>query len=370
MTFNDNIKNELSSYVYKLESVTYFDSQKSIMQTPSHHSFILFKESIGQIELNGTNYSINEDSVFFSHANNHKKQEIHFTERLQGYHFQFYSLIDQVAGEYKQSPLSCPQKLYTTQHSLLQTKAEEIFNLQDHDKMMANILFQKWIYTVFNELQTGQSLSIEQLIHKSREYINTHYHLEITRDQLAQMTGLNVDYYSRKFKQYFQKSPITYLNDVRLWQAKQRLIQTNEPIRSIAKQVGFTDEFYFSRKFKTKEGYSPTFYINKLKQSRRLASLNHVVTGHSLALGIEPYAAIRNQSFPLTSEIEHTLSIGNEYPDLERLLTVKPELIVRCAPADQKQTNKDELYHHIAPTVTLSFQDSLEKEFRYYGSFT
>ncbi|TSB47370.1 helix-turn-helix domain-containing protein [Alkalicoccobacillus porphyridii] len=358
MQTNENLKKDLSAFLYTLESATYFETTSTLKQEQALHSLIILKEPTGWIDLNGDIHHIDEDSIFFLHADIHKQQMIQFQQRVSGYHFQFFSLKDKGKGNYEASSLACPQKLVTAQSLLLQSKAQEVMNHQTQDKMMSNILFQTLIHTLLNELKIEKSVSIEQLIHKSREYIDNHYQLEITREQLAQMTGLNADYYSRKFKQRYQKSPIAYLNDVRLRQAKQRLIQTNEPIRSIAKQVGFSDEFYFSRKFKAKEGSSPTIYINKLKQSNRVASLNHLVTGHSIALGLEPYAAIRNDSFPITIK---SIEIGHHQPNLERLFTVKPDLIVRCATADQKQTTKDELYNQIAPTVTLAFQDSWQK---------
>ena len=361
MAFSENVRNELSSFLYTLESATHFQAKTCLEQKPFLHGFILLKEPNGQMTIDGTSHSIYHDSIFFIHAHSHKHQLIQFQQPLEGYHVQFHALTTKGHGKYESTYLPCPQMFSTTQPFNLQSKIQEIINQQNQDPMMANISFQTWIHTLLNEIETEQSLPIKKLINQSREYMNTHYQSEITREQLAQMTGLHVDYYSRKFKQLYHKSPIAYLNEVRLRQAKQWLLQSNEPIRSIAKKVGFSDEFYFSRKFKAKEGKSPSIYINKLRESNRMASLNHLVTGHSMAIGSEPYAALRNQSFPITYNLSNMISIGDHQPNLDKLLDVKPDFIVRCAPEDHTHTTKDDVYQQIAPTVTLSYQDTWQK---------
>ncbi|MDQ0207341.1 AraC family transcriptional regulator [Alkalicoccobacillus murimartini] len=361
MHTNDNSQDDLSSLLYSLENATHFQAVTSIRQSRFLHGVVLFKEKDVVVHINGSRHQMHQAELLFLHADDKKEQTIHFDRALEGYHLQFSALKNQGHGQYKNVSLPLPQSIATSHKLLLQSKAQDIITHQGRtdgwDTVRATTLFQEWVYTLFNEIRTDQSLPLKQLIRDSRDYIHEHYHLDITREHLAQLAGLHIDYYSRKFKQEYQKSPIAYLNDVRLHQAKQWLIQTQEPIRSIAKRVGFSDEFYFSRKFKAKEGCSPVVYVNKIKQSSRVASLNHMVTGHLIALGLEPYAAIMNSSFPIVHQLDKTITIGSQKPDLERLLSAKPDLIVRCAPANQEQTTKDELFNHIAPTLTLSYQD-------------
>jgi len=45
-----------------------------------------------------------------------------------------------------------------------------------------------------------------------------------------------------------------------LTHAKWQLLHTLRPVKEIAREVGFTDELYFSRLFKKATGYSPTFF--------------------------------------------------------------------------------------------------------------
>lgn len=43
-------------------------------------------------------------------------------------------------------------------------------------------------------------------------------------------------------------------------EAKRELYLTSKPVKSIAMELGFNDEFYFSRFFKTNTNVSPTGY--------------------------------------------------------------------------------------------------------------
>ena len=53
---------------------------------------------------------------------------------------------------------------------------------------------------------------------------------------------------------------ITYLNDLRINQARQMLKDPMIKIRQIAHEVGFEDEKYFSRQFKKSTGMTPNDY--------------------------------------------------------------------------------------------------------------
>ena len=97
------------------------------------------------------------------------------------------------------------------------------------------------------------------------EYIEQNYSSRITCEQLAEMAGINRDYFTRAFKKQTGKSPREYLTGIRIQKAKQFLLHSDESVRLVAQRVGFGDEFYFSRKFKAVTGLSPTSYKTAVK---------------------------------------------------------------------------------------------------------
>ena len=72
-------------------------------------------------------------------------------------------------------------------------------------------------------------------------------------------------YISKIFKEIMGDSPINYLIKIRLSKAKELLNNSNTPIKTIAKMIGYNDPYYFSKLFKKYYGISP----NKFKEKQK-----------------------------------------------------------------------------------------------------
>ncbi len=64
----------------------------------------------------------------------------------------------------------------------------------------------------------------------------------------------------REFKRQYGEPPYRYILNQKLELAKTMLLRSNETIASIAAQLAFSDEFYFSNLFKKKTGLSPAAF--------------------------------------------------------------------------------------------------------------
>ena len=64
----------------------------------------------------------------------------------------------------------------------------------------------------------------------------------------------------RLFHQELGRSPMQYLNELRMAQAKNMLMQGDVSIGEVAEFCGYSTLYYFSRDFKAKNGVSPTQY--------------------------------------------------------------------------------------------------------------
>lgn len=98
------------------------------------------------------------------------------------------------------------------------------------------------------------------LVKRAIAYLQQHYARSISRWELAQDVGVSEDYLSRVFNQELSLSPWEYLNRYRIYQAKELLHRSNDSIGSIAQQVGFQDQRYFSRVFRKLTGVGPKEY--------------------------------------------------------------------------------------------------------------
>jgi len=69
---------------------------------------------------------------------------------------------------------------------------------------------------------------------------------------------------SRTFKEATGYTIIEYFNKLKIDKAKELLIEGNKKIREVAQELGFVDEFYFSRTFKKAEGMNPSEFCSKI----------------------------------------------------------------------------------------------------------
>ncbi len=97
-------------------------------------------------------------------------------------------------------------------------------------------------------------------IRSALNHIYFHYMDEITVPELAKMCHMSVYHFCRIFKNVIGCTAVAYINALRLNKATLLLTTTKMSVGEIAAAVGFPDVFYFSRRFKTEKGMSPTEY--------------------------------------------------------------------------------------------------------------
>lgn len=95
------------------------------------------------------------------------------------------------------------------------------------------------------------------LVKQAIAYLHQNYTRTVSRWEIAEAVGVSEDYLSRVFARELGISPWDYLNRYRILQAKHLLADTTESVGSIARQVGFKDQAYFSRVFHKVTRMSP-----------------------------------------------------------------------------------------------------------------
>ncbi len=94
-------------------------------------------------------------------------------------------------------------------------------------------------------------------------YIQQNYHREITVDEVANFCKLNRSYFSRKFKETMGCTPQEFLIHQRLTNAADLMQRTDLPVKVIAAQCGYTNQFNFSQAFKKCYGLPPREWRRK-----------------------------------------------------------------------------------------------------------
>lgn len=110
--------------------------------------------------------------------------------------------------------------------------------------------------------ETQQVERLKQVL----SYIHRHYQETIRLQDLAEELGMSVEHLCRSFKKMMKKSPVAYINEYRMQQAKLLLADTDERILDIALQVGFDNLSYFITVFKAHCGVTPSQYRKQLQK--------------------------------------------------------------------------------------------------------
>lgn len=112
---------------------------------------------------------------------------------------------------------------------------------------------------------TDSSLNSETVIpdnlKKAIGYIIHHSYEQITLDDLASYCNVSKQQLIRYFKFAFGTTPINYITEYKLYRAKEFLFyQPSLSIKEIAEELGFHNQYYFTRVFSKHTGETPSAY--------------------------------------------------------------------------------------------------------------
>ena len=91
-------------------------------------------------------------------------------------------------------------------------------------------------------------------------WILGHLHERMTVDTLAQRTCLCPRHFSRLFKQVFECTPADFVEELRLSEARRRLLGLRTTVENVAESVGFRSSDAFRRAFERRVGVTPSAF--------------------------------------------------------------------------------------------------------------
>ena len=100
--------------------------------------------------------------------------------------------------------------------------------------------------------------SIEQpLSFKIQEYLLKHFRDSVSQADLCELVHVSPSYLNRVFKSETGKTPIEFLNHIRVKESMELMKKQHLSVEMVAEDVGIRDPKYFSRVFKKISGVSP-----------------------------------------------------------------------------------------------------------------
>lgn len=109
----------------------------------------------------------------------------------------------------------------------------------------------------------GQKDHEDLPIVSAQEFIEQHYSLKLTVDELADRAGIGRRTFERRFRKATANTVVEYMQRVKIEVAKQQLETGRKTVNEVMYEVGYTDIKAFREVFKKVTGMSPIDYRNK-----------------------------------------------------------------------------------------------------------
>lgn len=144
-------------------------------------------------------------------------------------------------------------------------KTRHFFACLESDALADGIVLRHEIESILLSLLEKNNVRLESnrfspVVVRAIKYIKRNLSAQLTVAEIAEHSFVSTSTLTKHFKTELSKSVSEYVSDRIMFEACQRLLKTNLSILAISEKYGFSDQFYFSRRFKEKFGLSPMKY--------------------------------------------------------------------------------------------------------------
>ena len=150
------------------------------------------------------------------------------------------------------------------QPTLVQTQVDQILSLlrnwDDSHIDTLDRLCELLIIASLTQSSEAQTTDSSDRIDQARFWMEAHYNSPIAIDAIADRFGFAPITFRRHWTKRIGSPPTQYLTRLRMQKARLLLVETDLPISTISRQVGYEDPLYFSRRFRQEIHNTPTQY--------------------------------------------------------------------------------------------------------------
>lgn len=143
---------------------------------------------------------------------------------------------------------------------LLETLLATLRRHQVADRLTASRFAYDFIMTLLSCGQGNCAGQRNELLPLVDQYCLDNMDSPVSVRELAKKAGLSFWHFSRKFKEETGESPHGYITKLKMEYALRRLQNTNDSVKSISYECGFTDPSHFCKVFRRLYGESPELF--------------------------------------------------------------------------------------------------------------
>lgn len=157
-------------------------------------------------------------------------------------------------------------RIYSTVVSLFTVMCREnkFYELEVYGilfKILTLLYTEGYVTTSVKTQRSRRTDTVTDLI----KWIDGNYKDGITLNELSERAGLNKNYLCKLFREYTSKTPIEYINGLKIENACYEMTVNGKSVTSSAYDSGFNDLSYFCKTFKILKGITPKQYAkNKI----------------------------------------------------------------------------------------------------------
>ncbi|ANE45801.1 hypothetical protein SY83_05240 [Paenibacillus swuensis] len=123
--------------------------------------------------------------------------------------------------------------------------------------------------TLAAKLEEKRKSKHDDLVQGITQIVDSRYRdPDLSLDKIAEELGLSATYLGRIYKQHTMKTILGYISEVRMSQARELLLLTDDSVGDIAEQIGFANGPYFFKAFKKANGITPAEYRKHVRQQQ------------------------------------------------------------------------------------------------------
>ncbi len=237
--------------------------------------YVLLIESKAQFSIDMIDYEIDQKSCVFLSPYQYFQMKNNSEQSVQilSFHGDFYCI------EYHKKEVACNgilfNNIYDTPYILLNEEQFDeiarlfykIKELQNQTESYEIALMKAYLQVILAICSKEKQLTLHQTNSQQynefssfRELIEKHFLIEKSIAFYANHYSVSNEALSKKVKALYGKPPTVLIRERWVLEAKKQLHLTYKNINEIAFELGFDDEFYFSKYFKKEVGVSPKKY--------------------------------------------------------------------------------------------------------------
>lgn len=223
-------------------------------------------------------YYLNETTVL-SELNGENKRTIERIRKLlvESQYKEAYLEFEKLCADFQDREIT-EKEISRTVYYIMDTCwmfSEKNLDIEEQKKLLDSLMYEsftvkeiceniKILFDIPEQNMVSGKIDTEENYIKIKNYILDHLKDSLSLSKIAEEFSISPAYLTKMFRKYEEMSYNQYLIHVRIEEAKKLLVlHPDWFIKDVANLVGYTDQFYFSRVFRSYTGKCPSDYTDE-----------------------------------------------------------------------------------------------------------